>query len=56
MLRESHFPRLLVVIDGEPSNAINPHRNVPPPREPTSHSLTIDENHGHNRAVQTKVE
>jgi hypothetical protein len=56
MLREGHFPKLFVVIDGEPSNAIDSHRNVPPPRELTAHSLTIDEYHGHNGAVQSKVE
>jgi hypothetical protein len=49
MLRETHFPKLLVVIYGEPPNAINPHSNVPSPRELTAHSLTLNEDHGHNK-------
>jgi hypothetical protein len=55
MPREIHFPKLLVVIDGEPSNTINPHRNVPPPCEFPIYPLTLDEDHGHDGAVQSKV-
>jgi hypothetical protein len=56
MPREVHFPKLFVIINGEPSNAINPRRNVPPPCEFPIYSLTLDEDHGHNGAIQTKAE
>jgi hypothetical protein len=56
VLREVHFPKLLVVIDAEPSNAINPHCDVPPPREFPIYPLPIDEDHGHDGAVQSKAE
>jgi hypothetical protein len=55
MLREGHFPRLFAIINTETTNAINPNSHVPPARQFSICPLTLDENHGHNGAVQTEV-